>query len=75
MRILPLLFVTALALAGCATQETPPTTTPPPAKQYEDGVSRLDLPTLPREAPAEGERTLAAAPQWRLGEWWTYTLT
>ncbi|HEX2065645.1 MAG TPA: hypothetical protein VHI93_02430 [Candidatus Thermoplasmatota archaeon] len=75
LQLLPLLLVLSFALAGCATQEAPPTTTSPPAKQYEDGVSRIDLPTLPREAPAEGERTLAAAPQWRLGEWWTYTLT
>jgi hypothetical protein len=74
MRTVPLLLVLAFALAGCA---SPPPATPAsatPTKQYEDGVNKLDVPTLPRAAPAEGERTLAKAPQWRLGEWWTYKI-
>ncbi|MFO1534353.1 MAG: hypothetical protein ABR586_01675 [Thermoplasmatota archaeon] len=76
MRPVPLLLTLALAsasaLAGCATPAPAPTATGTPTKQYEDGVNKLDVPVLPRDPPADGERTLAAAPQWRLGEWWTY---
>lgn len=78
MRPLPLLLpllLLALTLAGCATQTpAPAATSSEPPKQLEDGVNRLDVPTLPRDPPADGERTLAAPPQWRLGEWWTYTV-
>jgi hypothetical protein len=74
MRVLPLLLVAAFALAGCASQTPAPTTSAAPTKQYEDGVNKLDVPTLPRAAPADGERTLKEAPKWRLGEWWTYKI-
>ena len=44
--------------------------------QFESDVLSLAQPTsMPRDAPAPGERTLEAAPRWRLGEWWTYTMT
>ncbi|MEA3203378.1 MAG: hypothetical protein QOI63_1053, partial [Thermoplasmata archaeon] len=74
MRLLPLLLVLAFALAGCAAAPAAPPATSTPTKQYEDGVNKLDVPTLPRDAPKDGERTLATAPQWRLGEYWQYHL-
>jgi hypothetical protein len=70
-----LLLVTAL-LAGCAADG--PTSEPVPsgpAVQYQDGIVSVSLDSMPRDPPAPGERTLAAAPQWRLGEWWTYEMT
>src|SRR6185503_9372999 len=43
--------------------------------QFQSDVLQLSLPTMPRDPPALGERTLDKAPEWRLGEWWKYRLT
>jgi len=71
--VLSLLMALAF-LAGCAapakSNDAPAAADP----QYKDSVLTLAQPTMPRDPPAAGERTLAAAPQWRLGEWWTYKL-
>jgi hypothetical protein len=61
----------ALLLAGCS---APPPSAAPPAQdavQFEDSAIQVTLPALPTEPPAPGERTLGAAPVWRLGEWWS----
>ncbi len=73
MRVVVALLLTTLVLAGCAS--TPPTADPSssaPGKQLDQGVNKLDVPTLPATPPAAGERTLAKVPQWKLGEYWTY---
>lgn len=72
---LALAALALMTLAGCSggTQEDSITTQP--ARQLDEGVDRVDAPTLPTEAPAAGSRTTAAAPQWRLGEFWEYTIT
>lgn len=68
MRVI--LVVTLLAMAGCASSPSDTSSTDP-QKQYDDGgANRLDVPVLPKDPPGPGERTLAAAPQWRLGEYW-----
>ena len=72
--VLSLLMVVPL-LAGCADES--PQSDPAaedPGVQFESDVLQLAQPTMPRDPPADGERSLAAAPQWRLGEWWTYTM-
>jgi len=64
-----------LLLAGCASAPGP-TTTPATGIQYDDGgANKVDVPRLPTEPPAPGTRTLAAVPEWRLGEWWEYKVT
>ncbi len=71
-----LLVIAVAGLAGCV--GAPPSDAggmAAPATQYEDEVVQVAAPTLPRDPPAPGERTLAMAPEWRLGEWWTYTMT
>lgn len=70
-----LLMVSVAGLAGCTEPAVEPDTTAEPATQYEDEVVQVAAPTMPRDPPADGERTLATAPQWRLGEWWTYSMT
>ena len=71
MRVLLAALVVAL-LAGCAQPEpaasvaSPSPTGPAPAPVL-GHASGLTL-----EPPAAGERTLAEAPRWRLGEWWRY---
>lgn len=70
-----LLMVSVAGLAGCTDPAAEPGTTAEPATQYEDEVVQVAAPTMPRDPPAAGERTLDAAPEWRLGEWWTYTMT
>src|SRR5688500_1470379 len=73
--VLSLLVLVSL-LAGCADESGEPEhAVEDPGVQFESDVLALAQPTMPREPPAAGERTLAAAPQWRLGEWWTYTMT
>lgn len=72
----PLLLLTAF-LAGCA-DDAPQADEPvaDPGIQYEDDTIAVQDPNaLPRLPPAEGERTLAKAPVWRIGEWWKYSLT
>ncbi len=65
-----------LALSGCASDDgTTDAVQTTPAVQYEDEVVQVAAPTMPRDPPAAGERTLDAAPQWRLGEWWKYFMT
>lgn len=70
-----LLMVATAWLAGCADAPAPAQETAEPEAQYQDEVVQVAAPTMPRDPPAAGERTLATAPQWRLGEWWTYSLT
>ncbi|MHB1261530.1 MAG: hypothetical protein ACYC2H_07420 [Thermoplasmatota archaeon] len=73
--VLSLLMLAPL-LAGCADDGgSPDPATEDPGVQFQSDVLTLAQPTMPREAPASGERTLDAAPKWRLGEWWTYTMT
>src|SRR5688500_17120660 len=70
------LLVAAALLAGCAgTPDDPAPAAEDPGVQFQSDVLQLSLPTMPRDQPAAGERTLDQAPEWRLGEWWTYTLT
>ena len=70
------LLVVASFLAGCADDPADEPAAPDEAQvQYEDDVVSVTVDTMPRDPPAAGERTLDAAPRWRLGEWWTYTMT
>ena len=73
--LVPVLLLTAF-LAGCAegpaSDEGTPVVDEP---QFQSEVLQLAQPTMPRAPPEAGERTLAAVPEWRLGEWWTYTMT
>lgn len=77
MRPTPVLLLLATAfLAGCAEDAgDDPAPTQDPVAQYQDEVVQVSAPVMPRDPPAAGERTLDAVPQWRLGEWWTYTMT
>lgn len=77
MKPVPVLLLLATALlAGCAEEAADgPGETVAPTTQYEDDVVQVSAPVMPRDPPAAGERTLETAPQWRLGEWWTYTMT
>jgi hypothetical protein len=73
--VLSLLMLIPL-LAGCAEDSgSGDVPAEDPGVQFESEVLTLAQPTMPREPPAAGERTLDEAPQWRLGEWWTYTMT
>src|SRR5688572_26132080 len=73
--VLSLLMLAPL-LAGCADESgAPDEAVQDPGVQFESDVLALAQPTMPRDPPAAGERTLMEAPQWRLGEWWTYTMT
>lgn len=73
--VLSLLMLVPL-LAGCANQGAPePAPSSTGGVQYQDEVVQVAVDTMPRDAPAPGERTLLEAPRWRLGEWWTYTMT
>lgn len=76
MRSIALAFVAvALLGAGCAAPAAPAASSSA-ALQLDDGAAnRVDVPVLPTAPPATGERTLAQAPTWRLGEWWTYRIT
>ena len=70
------LLVLGVFLAGCADDSAPDAATADePEVQYEDDVVSVTVDTMPRDPPAPGERTLNEAPRWRLGEWWTYTMT
>jgi hypothetical protein len=72
------LLVAALAagvLAGCSDKPSAPAPAQDPGVQFQSDVLQLSLPTMPRDPPAAGERTLEKAPEWRLGEWWRYRLT
>ncbi|MEK6986015.1 MAG: hypothetical protein AABX89_06510 [Candidatus Thermoplasmatota archaeon] len=76
MRTFVHLLVAVALLSGCAAPEPvadAPSTAP--AKQLDDGVDKVDVPTLPRDPPKPGERSLDKAPTWRLGEFWEYTVT
>lgn len=64
------LFVLAALASGCSSPSPPAAPVPEEAVQFEDPSIQVTLPTLPTEPPAPGERTLGAAPLWRLGEWW-----
>ena len=70
------LLMLLTAFAGCA-DESPEQDEVPAAEdvQFQSDVLTLAQPTMPRDPPAAGERTLDEVPQWRLGEWWTYTMT
>src|SRR5688500_17208699 len=73
--VLSLLVLVSL-LAGCADESGEPEhAVEDPGVQFESDVLALAQPTMPRDPPAAGERTLQEAPQWRLGEWWIYTMT
>lgn len=70
-----LLMLSTAFLAGCAEEATDDDAAPVvPETQFESEVLQLSVPVMPRDPPAAGERTLDAAPQWRLGEWWTYEM-
>lgn len=62
----------AILLAGCADPSQP---LEPAAPQYQDDNIAVDIPVLQSDPPAAGERTLEAAPEWRLGEWWRIKFT
>src|ERR1041385_3548821 len=66
--------VAAGLLAGCAGKTDSPAAADD-GVQFQSNVLKLSLPTMPREAPPAGERTLDKAPEWRLGEWWSYRFT
>ena len=74
---LVLVLLTMAFLAGCAEDpvEDIGDDVVVPESQFQSEVLNLSAPVMPREAPAAGERTLDQVPQWRLGEWWTYTMT
>ena len=72
MRAFVLPVVLALLMAGCAAKTPTPMTSSSASKQLDDGVDKVDVPTLASDPPAAGERTLATAPKWRLGEFWKY---
>lgn len=73
--VLSLLMLVPL-LAGCADEGSPgPAPSSTGGVQYQDEVVSVAVDTMPRDPPARGERTLQEAPRWRLGEWWTYTMT
>lgn len=76
MRTLVLaLLLTATVLAGCADQaKDDGATEVTPGTQFESDVVQVAVPVMPREPPAAGERNLTAAPEWRLGEWWSYEM-
>ncbi|MEK6975654.1 MAG: hypothetical protein AABY18_04845 [Candidatus Thermoplasmatota archaeon] len=71
------LLVTSAFLAGCADSGVDGDRDEGaiPQTQYQSSVLNLSVPVMPREPPAAGERTLEQVPEWRLGEWWTYTMT
>lgn len=75
MRGLAFIAVALLTLAGC----TSPSDTQPTGEvvlQYDDGgANKVDVPRLNATPPLPGERSLEKAPEWRLGEWWDYTIT
>lgn len=71
--MVPVLALVVL-MAGCATQVQTPSTATTAVKQLDEGVNKLDVPTLPRDPPGSNERSLDKAPQWRLGEYWQYHL-
>jgi hypothetical protein len=69
------LALTALLVAGCASSPAATTTSGEAQKQYSDGPqNQLDVPLLPSDPPAAGNRTLATVPEWRLGEYWVYDI-
>jgi hypothetical protein len=75
VRALATLPFLVLLLSGCAgtepafTEFTPlAPTSAPPAPQLGQASGLESAP------PPPGERTLAEAPRWRLGEWWTYRI-
>ena len=74
--VVSLLVATLAAglLAGCAGKTDSPAAADD-GVQFQSNVLKLSLPTMPREAPPAGERTLDKAPEWRLGEWWSYRFT
>lgn len=77
MRSLVALLLASALLAGCSDGASPgPAPPADPGIQYEDETIAVQDPgALPSLPPAEGERTLAEPPVWRLGEWWKYRLT
>lgn len=66
------LLVASTLAAGCSSAPKADPNAAADQVQYKSDVLTLAVPTMPRDPPAAGERTLDAAPQWRLGEWWTY---
>ena len=72
---IPLLLILSF-LAGCASEgDEGPEAAPEPGIQYQDETIAVQDPdALPKDPPAPGERTLDEAPEWRLGEWWKYSL-
>ncbi|MES2153946.1 MAG: hypothetical protein V4510_02315 [bacterium] len=71
-----ILALVVLLVAGCTGGTTEQSNTGGVLLQYDDGgANKVDIPILNATPPAPGERTLQAPPQWRLGEWWEYTVT
>ncbi len=70
------LLAVGMLLSGCAGKQGDGGDQPiMPDSQYQDDAVNVTVPTMPRLPPLPGERTLDAAPEWRLGEWWKYRLT
>jgi hypothetical protein len=77
MRAFMLIVAASLVLAGCSSPSSDDTTVDDRVPFSEDrgrGNITVDVPTLPTLPPLPGERTLATAPQLRLGEWWQIKL-
>lgn len=69
-------LLAAAVFSGCSDDGAATDDATSPVVQYEDETIAVEQPdALKREPPAPGERTLAKAPEWRLGEWWRYRMT
>lgn len=71
-----ILMLLAAAFAGCSEKPAKPAPEDTaPESQYQSDVLNLSAPVMPREPRTTTEMNLTHAPEWRLGEWWTYEMT